>query len=295
VSSSRDRDKKLQPLLIETEEYLEQDSRLSSLAQRFGTSKYHFHRVFTAAVGETPKQHFERLRIERAAMLLATTDTSITEIAMALGFKNVETFSRRYKTALRYSPSGYRRMAKQAQRERLQNTDFHASEEYTLSRASFEPLPDMRLLAIRHLGDYGALNESFGDETHLWSELAAWCRAQNVATDPVFLGIFYDDPTMTPEEQRRADVCIPVHDTVKVTGRKHYLDFAGGWYAIAQFVGPIRHLLSGFRGVADEVRRSPRYAFRPGYPVMFLRTPNVGGQRGVHCLDVCFPVAKVRR
>ena len=128
MSSSRDRDKKLQPLLIETEEYLEQDSRLSSLAQRFGTSKYHFHRVFTAAVGETPKQHFERLRIERAAMLLATTDTSITEIAMALGFKNVETFSRRYKTALRYSPSGYRRMAKQAQRERLQNTDFHASE-----------------------------------------------------------------------------------------------------------------------------------------------------------------------
>jgi DNA gyrase inhibitor GyrI len=179
-------------------------------------------------------------------------------------------------------------------KERLRNTNFHASDDYTLSHATFEPLPDMHLLAIRHLGDYGALNESFGHDEHLWGELVAWCRAQGVAADPVFMGIFYDDPTMTPEPQRRADVCVPVSDTVQASGRVRSLEFAGGMHAIAQFIGPVRHLLSGFRGVADEIRRSPHHEFRPCYPVMFLRTPNVGGQHGVHCLDVCFPVAKRR-
>ena len=295
MASTRDRDEELQPLLIEAEEDLERDLRLASLAERFGTSKYHFHRVFAAAVGETPKQHFERLRIERAAMLLATTGAPITELALTLGFKNVETFSRRYKTALGCSPSDYRRMAKRAQQERLRNTNFHASDEYKLSRATFEPLPDMHLLAIRNLGDYGALNESFGHDEHLWGELVAWCRAQGVAADPVFMGIFYDDPTLTPESQRRADVCVPVPHTVQASGRIRSFPFAGGLHAIAQFVGPISHLLSGFRGVADEIRRSPQHEFRPGYPVMFLRTPNVDGQRGVHRLDVCFPVARVRR
>jgi AraC family transcriptional regulator len=285
------------PGLIDAQRDLDQDLSLSSLAARFGTSKYHFHRLFASSVGETPKQHFERLRIERAAMLLATTGLSITDLALTLGFKNVETFSRRYKAALGHSPSSYRRMARAAQRERVERTNFHASEDYSLSRALFEPLPDMRLLAIRHLGDYGKLNESFGEADHLWSELAAWARSAGVAIDPVFMGIYYDDPTMTPESQRRADVCVPLRDPAdfNVSGRMRCLKFAGGSYAIAEYVGPISHLLSGYRGVADEVRRSARYEFRQDYPLAFLRTPNVDGRRGVHRIDICFPVAKKRR
>lgn len=285
----------LLPLLIDAELDLEQDLSLSRLAARFGTSKYHFHRRFAAEVGETPKQHFERLRIERAAMLIATSDASITDVALELGFKNVETFSRRYKSALGYSPSAYRRMAKAAQRERIRSTNFHASDEYTLSRATFESLPDLRLIAIRNLGDYGALNESYGDDTHLWADLVAWAVANGVAIDPVFIGIFYDDPTMTPEPQRRADVCVPARSAAAGSGRVRRLDFSGGPYAISQYVGPVSHVLSGFRGVADEIRRSQRHEFRPGFPLMFFRAANVDGRRGVHRLDVCFPVAEVGR
>jgi DNA gyrase inhibitor GyrI len=155
----------------------------------------------------------------------------------------------------------------------------------------------MRLLAVRHLGDYGRLNESFGEDSHAWSELVAWARASGVAIDPVYLGIYYDDPTMTPEPQRRADVCVPLRGTahVPVSDGVRCLEFAGGSYAIAEFVGPISHLLSGYRGVADEVRRSVKYDFRQDYPLAFLRTPNVDGRRGVHRIDVCFPVARKGR
>jgi AraC family transcriptional regulator len=295
MSKSPEDPERLLPLLIDVQRDLEQDLSLSSLAARFGTSKYHFHRLFASAVGETPKRHFERLRLERAAMLLATTGVSVTDLGVELGFKNVETFSRRFKSALGYSPTGYRRMAKEAQRERLKSVDFHASDEYALSRATFESLPPLHLLAIRHLGDYGKLNESFGEGEHLWGEIVASARSSGVAIDPVFMAIVYDDPTMTPEPQRRCDVCVPVHARVETAGRARGIEFAGGLHAIARYVGPIGHLLSAFRGLADEIRRSVRYEFRTGYPLEFLRESNVGGRRGVHHIDVCFPVARVRR
>src|SRR5215216_6047705 len=82
------------PLLIGVQSNLDQDISLESLARQYGYSPFHFHRFFSKAVGETPKQHVGRLRLERAAYKLAITAETILEIALSVGFKNHETFSR---------------------------------------------------------------------------------------------------------------------------------------------------------------------------------------------------------
>src|SRR5215216_1963430 len=103
------------PLLIDVQHRLDADINLEALARQFGYSPFHFHRVFSKTVGETPKQHVDRLRLERAAYKLAITDDSVLDIALSVGFKNHETFSRAFKRAFGYTPRDYRRACKAAQ------------------------------------------------------------------------------------------------------------------------------------------------------------------------------------
>ena len=59
------------PLLIGVQTHPERDVSLESLAREWGYSSSHFHRLFTEMVGETPKAHVERVRLERAALRVA--------------------------------------------------------------------------------------------------------------------------------------------------------------------------------------------------------------------------------
>jgi AraC family transcriptional regulator len=289
------RHEKLVPLLLELEEDLDQEISLTTLAARFGSSAFHFHRTFSDSIGETPKKHVTRLRLEKAASLLAVSDQRIVDISLAVGFKNPETFSRDFKKFIGYSPSGYRRMAKAAQADRVRNVDFHGHDAYFLSRAKFVTLPAMQLLALRHMGDYGALNESFGDESNAWTKLIDWARAAGIRAEPPLVGLFYDDPTLTPEPQRRADVCVRVRAACAGTQTIRCIELEGGAWAVCEYVGRIDTILSAFRGLADEIRRSRRYTFRDAPALEFLRTPNVGGRAGVHQIDVCFGVVDKRK
>lgn len=286
----KSKEQRLVPLLIDVQRDLDRDIDLESLASRFGTSTFHFHRVFSGFIGETPKKHIERLRLEKAAYLLAITDDPVVDIGLAVGFKNPETFARNFRKFIGHSPSGYRRMAKLAQAERLKNVDFFATDEYRLSKARFEELPATPVLAIRRMGQYGEVNRSFGAERHSWHELLEWARKRGACASPVFIGLFYDDPTMTPNALQRCDVCVPVDRSVAGTDQIRYTRFEGGWYGIVEYIGRIDTILSAFRGLADEIRRSGAYAFRDGPSLEFFRTPNVGGQSGVHRIDACLPV-----
>jgi AraC family transcriptional regulator len=283
---------RLVALLIEVQRTLDEDIDLGSLAAEFGASAFHFHRTFAAAVGETPKKHVERLRLERAAFLLAVTDEPILDIALAVGFKNPETFSRNFRNFLGLSARGYRQMAKRAQAERVAGTDFHADPDFTLSRARFAKLPAQTLLALRHVGYYGALHERFGTATDPWDELGAWAHERGVPASGARIGIYYDDPTLTPEPLQRADICIAVPEPVEGTERIRSIAFAGGLYAITEYVGRCDTLLSAFRGTADEIRRSPTHTFRDASPLEVVRATNVNGVAGVHRFDVCFAVQK---
>jgi transcriptional regulator GlxA family with amidase domain len=60
----------LMPLLVYIQANLDQDLALAALGRRANLSPDHLQRVFNAAIGETPKAHVTRLRVERAAFCL---------------------------------------------------------------------------------------------------------------------------------------------------------------------------------------------------------------------------------
>jgi transcriptional regulator GlxA family with amidase domain len=81
---------------------------IPSLARIAHVSQAHFIRTFRATFGETPHTYLQRRRIERAMFLLRSTDRSVTDICMDVGFTSLGTFSRTFRDIVGETPSGYR-------------------------------------------------------------------------------------------------------------------------------------------------------------------------------------------
>jgi len=70
---------------------------LAELAAVDCFSLYHFHRIFSAMVGETLYSFIKRLRLEKAAaLLLQNPRKSVTEIALECGFSSSSAFARSF-------------------------------------------------------------------------------------------------------------------------------------------------------------------------------------------------------
>jgi transcriptional regulator GlxA family with amidase domain len=79
-----------------------------TLARIAHVSEAHFIRSFRAAFGETPNRYLQRRRVERAMWLLRSTDKSVTDICMDVGFSSLGTFSRVFRDVVGEPPSVYR-------------------------------------------------------------------------------------------------------------------------------------------------------------------------------------------
>jgi len=71
-------------------------------------SEAHFIREFKATFGETPHRYLQRRRVERAMYLLRTTDHTVTDICMEVGFASLGTFSRQFAEIVGEPPTTYR-------------------------------------------------------------------------------------------------------------------------------------------------------------------------------------------
>ena len=80
-----------------------------SLARVAHVSEAHFIRTFRATFGETPNRYLQRRRVERAMWLLRSTDRTVTDVCMAVGFSSLGTFSRVFADIVGEPPSVYRR------------------------------------------------------------------------------------------------------------------------------------------------------------------------------------------
>jgi AraC family transcriptional regulator len=78
------------------------------LADVAGFSVPHFHRIFTAQVGENISNYVRRMRLERAGRKLRHGAVDITEVALAAGYETHSAFGRAFKQQYGLSPSEFR-------------------------------------------------------------------------------------------------------------------------------------------------------------------------------------------
>ena len=75
-----------------------------------GFSVPHFHRIFTAHVGENIASYVRRVRLERAGRKLRMGAVDITEVALAAGYDTHAAFSKAFKQHFGLSPSEFRQL-----------------------------------------------------------------------------------------------------------------------------------------------------------------------------------------
>jgi AraC family transcriptional regulator len=91
-------------------EHIHEPLDRETLADVAGFSVPHFHRVFTAHVGESAISYVRRLRLERAGRKLRMGAVDITEVALAAGYDSHAAFSKAFKQHFGLSPSEFRQL-----------------------------------------------------------------------------------------------------------------------------------------------------------------------------------------
>jgi AraC family transcriptional regulator len=91
-------------------EHIQEPLDRETLAAVAGFSIPHFHRVFTAQVGESAASYVRRLRLERAARKLRMGAVDITEVALAAGYDSHAAFSKAFRQQFGLSPREFRQL-----------------------------------------------------------------------------------------------------------------------------------------------------------------------------------------
>jgi AraC-like DNA-binding protein len=86
----------------------DQDVRLQNMAEIACMEKTAFSRSFKRKTGLTVHEFVQAFRISKAAEKMMSSDYSITEIALEVGFGSLATFERTFKKIVGATPSTYR-------------------------------------------------------------------------------------------------------------------------------------------------------------------------------------------
>lgn len=106
VSLSRER---VNTILRYVDEHYAERIKLDDLVQVLHINKYYICKIFQHYIGKTFLDYVNLVRIQKAVDLIVSTNDSITAIAFATGFQDINYFSRMFKRVMGISPTELRK------------------------------------------------------------------------------------------------------------------------------------------------------------------------------------------
>lgn len=238
--------------------HLDETLEVAALAEVAHFSPYHFHRVFSAWMGETLGDYVRRRRLEIAAARLAgQLGQPILHIALSVGFGSGEAFSRAFKLHFGQTPSAWRATTAARWNSELLHVRRRSNPDQVLRKPDqeanatkhdnpgvFNPplqefsmqvtlatLPPTRVAYLRHIGPYGPSIAAFWQQQFL-----PWMRAKQLEGRPCY-GIGHDDPGITAPANCRYDACVEIPADFHPGGQAGVALLPGGAYALAAYRG----------------------------------------------------------
>lgn len=200
ISSHRQHyERRFQRVLEYVHQHLERDLDLNVLADIACMSPYHWHRIYLSFYGESLVATVKRLRLQRAAGLLAKTDQTVEQIAQACGYPNVQSFTRIFSSVYGMPPAKYRREGSHVQ---FFSPQYERSD--TMFTVEIKEIPHLLLLGIPHRGDYMGVGQAF-------DQLQGVAAARQLfGPNSRSIGIYWDDPSLVDEQELRSCACLTV-------------------------------------------------------------------------------------
>jgi AraC family transcriptional regulator len=236
--------------------HYDEDLNLTKLAEVACFSKFHFHRIFRAMVGETLNDFVQRIRLEKSVQMLTTDlNKSITDIALDCGFSCSQNFAKLFKARYGITPSIFRREfnwddwktkmrnLKGVNKDDLQPADaflydtYHNKRQLPIDKivdkrcvlqVKIENLPDLHVAYIRYRGPY---NHKTIDPVS--RQLLQWSNPRGMTeNNSIFLGVIWSKPGITPDDKLIYDACIIVPESIKADRWVDIQVLPGGKFAI---------------------------------------------------------------
>ena len=209
--------------------HLDDDLSLDRLADVSGFSPYHWHRIYRAVRGETAAQTVRRLRLERAAAMLAQNAWPLERIARRAGFTSTDAFSRAFQRAYDRTPGRFRSDragGPNGTGDSRRSAVIPDVESPTPYPVRVEERPECRLTVAEHRGSYMGIGRAFArvvDRMGLRKPMVA---------------IYEDDPDAVPEAALRAVAGAVVGPEAEVPEDLETRVVPAGRYAVMRYTGP---------------------------------------------------------
>lgn len=97
--------------------HYKQKLELQDIANHVGVSSYYLERLFKQETSETPRTYLEKIRVDKAAHFLKSTDLTNLEICYKVGFQSSSNFYRVFRRLKNCSPSEYRSLISKESRQ----------------------------------------------------------------------------------------------------------------------------------------------------------------------------------
>ena len=232
------------------DQHLDQYLDLETLAEVAHFSPFHFHRLFSALIGETLGAYLRRRRCEVAATrLLAQPRLSVLQIALGVGFGSAEAFTHAFGARFGCSPTTWR-LQQAPERAAIGNPDQMNSkpDQMQQDKAMKNGVPTKTeapmkvqiverkatpIAYLRRVGPYGQPIGAFWQ-----TQVYPWMVANGLMGQPRY-GISHDDPRVTAPEQCRYDAGCEIPASALARGNAHRTTIPGGQYAALDFKGVV--------------------------------------------------------
>ncbi|WP_348944505.1 AraC family transcriptional regulator [Chitinibacter sp. FCG-7] len=245
--------RRLQQALEYIRANLDQDLSLAQLARLTHFSPYHFHRIFSAQLQETPADYVRRIRLEAAAQsLISLPLRSMSQIALECGFKSQALLARAFRAQFGISPSQWRQqqswqydgqfwsLLPPAERD----TTAERAPELLAARQGIRP-PSVMDVQLKQLPAYrwaylwcnGADTEQLA---RIWASLREWAMLEWTEEQIRYLqgaSRWSDDPSITPLAQRRYEAGLLIADTQQPGRQLAVRQLPAGQYVVLDFCG----------------------------------------------------------
>jgi AraC family transcriptional regulator len=226
----KDYQQRFENILNYIDKNLENEICIKTLSDLAYFSPFHFHRQFSAFIGQPLKQYIQMKRLHKAAFqLVYRQHLSIGEIASIAAFANSESLSRAFKQMFHQSPSHYRKspqikpwsvanktlckpnlatnVKQDKMRERMFDNSTLTNDIKSISVVDF---PETKLAVYQH---FGSPNKIMASVQHF----IEWRKAHHTPPNQSkTYNLVYSDPSQTSENEFRFDIGAQITNEIEI-------------------------------------------------------------------------------
>lgn len=256
------------------------------ISEQAAISGFHFHRIFKVIVGENIGEYITRLRLEDIAQKLRMTKTSLSDIALVTGYASKHALSKAFKRQFNMSPSAYRNLPKNMCHFQK---DGKARKEIVLNPQIKNILPK-KIIYVRIIDPYGS--DSYAKA---WKKVGLFALDNNIInSNTEYLGLCFDDPTITSPENCRFYACITTDKDINPNGAIGVQFIQGGTFAVFTMQGSYSQLIDYYYNIY--IRWLPESGYKLRKMLAFekyINSPTTVEEKDL-LTEIYIPIKKVK-